>query len=135
MGVVCSPFFLCGRWLISVSIWAWRREIDRSVRELEREKMKLEQQEKQLQIQIKKAAKDDEMESARMLAKDLVRCRQTRTKITRMKTQMQGAAMQLTTMTTTQVSHLSQFTFVTARPLWPSRRQTCMPGDTTAATR
>ncbi|KAJ8906563.1 hypothetical protein NDN08_003056 [Rhodosorus marinus] len=80
----------------------YKREIDRSIRELDRERAKMEQQERQIQAQIKKAARDGEMENARMLAKDLVRSRNMRTKINRMKTQMQGVSMQLTTMTTSQ---------------------------------
>mmetsp|Transcript_22993 Transcript_22993/g.92059 ORF Transcript_22993/g.92059 Transcript_22993/m.92059 type:complete len:82 (+) Transcript_22993:575-820(+) len=69
-------------------------------------------QERLLQAQIKKAARDGEMENARMLAKDLVRSRNMRTKINRMKTQMQGVSMQLTTMTTSQVPCIGSFGYV-----------------------
>jgi len=81
----------------------YKREIDRAIREIDRERTKMEQQEKQIQINIKKSAKDGEMTSARMLAKELVRNREARSKMHKMKTQMQTASSQLTTMTTTQV--------------------------------
>lgn len=47
----------------------------RSVREIDRERMGLERQEKKLIVDIKKAAKDGQLDSAKVMAKDLVRTR------------------------------------------------------------
>jgi hypothetical protein len=47
----------------------------RSVREIDRERMGLERQEKKLIADIKKAAKDGQLDSAKVMAKDLVRTR------------------------------------------------------------
>lgn len=47
----------------------------RSVREIDRERMQLERQEKKLITDIKKSAKDGQMDSAKVMAKDLVRTR------------------------------------------------------------
>lgn len=49
------------------------RSIKKSVRELDRERTALERQEKKLMSDIKKAAKDGHMDSAKIMAKDLVR--------------------------------------------------------------
>jgi charged multivesicular body protein 2A len=45
------------------------------VREIDRERMGLERQEKKLIVDIKKAAKDGQLDSAKVMAKDLVRTR------------------------------------------------------------
>mmetsp|Transcript_21966 Transcript_21966/g.53661 ORF Transcript_21966/g.53661 Transcript_21966/m.53661 type:complete len:224 (+) Transcript_21966:83-754(+) len=79
-----------------------KRGIDRSCRELDRERAKLEQQEKTLQMQIRKVARDGQMSSARVMAKDLVRTRANISKMYQMRTQMQSVSMQMTSMQTTQ---------------------------------
>ena len=53
----------------------YNRQIKRSVRELDRERTALERQEKKLMNDIKKAARDGQMDSAKIMAKDLVRTR------------------------------------------------------------
>lgn len=60
----------------------------------------METQEKKLKVQIKKTAKEGQVEAARMLAKDLVRTRANITRMYQMRTQMQSISMQLTTMRT-----------------------------------
>jgi charged multivesicular body protein 2A len=46
-----------------------KRMITRAIRELDREKMQLEKEEKRLTIEIKKAAKEQQMSSVRIMAK------------------------------------------------------------------
>lgn len=46
-----------------------KRMITRAVRELDREKMALEREEKRLTIEIKKAAKEQQMQSVKIMAK------------------------------------------------------------------
>ena len=53
----------------------YNRQIKRSVRELDRERTALQRQEKKLMNDIKKAARDGQMDSAKIMAKDLVRTR------------------------------------------------------------
>lgn len=60
----------------------------------------MEAQEKKLKVQIKRTAKEGQVEAARMLAKDLVRTRVNITRMYQMRTQMQSVSMQLTTMRT-----------------------------------
>ena len=50
-----------------------KRMINRAVRELDREKAGLEREEKRLTMEIKKAAKEQQMGSVKIMAKDLVR--------------------------------------------------------------
>lgn len=60
----------------------------------------MEAQENKLKGQIKKTAKEGQLEAARMLAKDLVRTRANITRMYQMRTQMQSVSMQLTAMRT-----------------------------------
>lgn len=60
----------------------------------------MEAQEHKLKGQIKKTAKEGQLEAARMLAKDLVRTRANITRMYQMRTQMQSVSMQLTAMRT-----------------------------------
>ena len=53
-----------------------KRLINRAIRELDREKMGLEREEKRLTMEIKKAAKENQMPAVKIMAKDLVRTRQ-----------------------------------------------------------
>jgi charged multivesicular body protein 2A len=62
-----------------------KRMINRAVRELEREKAGLEREEKRLTMEIKKAARENQIKSVRIMAKDLVRTRQHITKFIEMK--------------------------------------------------
>jgi charged multivesicular body protein 2A len=53
-----------------------KRMINRAVRELDREKVGLEREEKRLTMEIKKAARENQISAVRTMAKDLVRTRQ-----------------------------------------------------------
>lgn len=58
----------------------------------------MEAQESKVKVQIKRTAKEGQLEAARMLARDLVRTRTHITRMYQMRTQMQSVAMQLTSM-------------------------------------
>ena len=80
----------------------YKRNVDRSVREIEREKNKLQTQEKKIIVDIKKATKDGQMPVVKVMAKDLVRTRQQITKFYGMKSQMQSVGLRLQTIKSTQ---------------------------------
>eukprot|EP00178_Gracilaria_changii_P000077 TRINITY_DN1006_c0_g1_i1.p2 TRINITY_DN1006_c0_g1~~TRINITY_DN1006_c0_g1_i1.p2 ORF type:complete len:302 (-),score=61.28 TRINITY_DN1006_c0_g1_i1:1651-2556(-) len=77
-----------------------QRSIDKACRELERERLKMETQEQRLKVQIKKTAKEGQLDAARILARDLVRTRAHITRMYQMRTQLQSVSMQLTSMRT-----------------------------------
>lgn len=79
----------------------YKRALDKTVRDLERERGKLAQQEKKLTVEMKKMAKQDQMDSVRVMARDLVRTRKYQQKMYRMKTQIQGVSLRITTMQST----------------------------------
>ena len=70
----------------------YSRQIKRSVRELDRERTALERQEKKLMNDIKKAARDGQMDSAKIMAKDLVRTRCASTRPMRARRGREAAA-------------------------------------------
>ncbi|KAL7555642.1 hypothetical protein ACA910_018316 [Epithemia clementina (nom. ined.)] len=74
-----------------------KRMINRAIRELDREKAGLEREEKRLTIEIKKAAKENQMSSVKVMAKDLVRTRQYITKFIEMRSHLQGVSLKLQT--------------------------------------
>lgn len=80
----------------------YKRTLDRSMRDLDRERTKLQQQEKKIIVDIKKAAKDGQMGAVNVMAKDLVRTRRYVQKFYEMKTQLQGVALRLQTVQSTQ---------------------------------
>merc|ERR1719375_438929 len=65
---------------------------------MDREKNALERQEKKLLADIKKAAKDGQMDSAKIMAKDLVRTRGYIKKMYKMKSHMEAVSLRLQTM-------------------------------------
>ncbi|CAN8076285.1 unnamed protein product [Agarophyton chilense] len=77
-----------------------QRSIDKACRELERERLKVEAQEQRLKVQIKRIAKEGQLDAARILARDLVRTRAHITRMYQMRTQLQSVSMQLTAMRT-----------------------------------
>lgn len=85
---------------LSEEIKANRRKIDRVCRELERERQKMEIQEKKVKLEIRKVAKAQQMDAARILAKDLARTRAHISKMYQMRTQMQSIGMQMSAMRT-----------------------------------
>ena len=76
----------------------YNRQIKKSVREIDRERTALERQEKKLLADIKKAAKDGQMDSAKIMAKDLVRTRGYIKKMFKMKAHMEAVSLRLQTM-------------------------------------
>lgn len=62
-----------------------KRMINKAVREIDREKNGLEREEKKLILEIKKAAKENQMQSVKIMAKDLVRTRQQIAKMIEMR--------------------------------------------------
>mmetsp|Transcript_1178 Transcript_1178/g.3790 ORF Transcript_1178/g.3790 Transcript_1178/m.3790 type:complete len:224 (-) Transcript_1178:99-770(-) len=76
----------------------YNRQIKKSVREIDRERTALERQEKKLLVDIKKAAKDGQMDSAKIMAKDLVRTRGYIKKMFKMKAHMEAVSLRLQTM-------------------------------------
>jgi len=79
-----------------------KRTLDRSIRQLEREKKTLENDEKTLIINIKKAAQNNQLKSARIMAKDLVRIRKHQEKFVNLTAQLRAIGMQMTSMQSTQ---------------------------------
>ncbi|GMF26880.1 unnamed protein product [Phytophthora lilii] len=74
-----------------------KREINRAVRQLDRERTNLQLQEKKLIIEIKKMAKQGQIASVKIMAKDLVRTRQHITKFYTMRSQLQAVSLRLET--------------------------------------
>ena len=74
-----------------------KRIINRAIRELDREKLALEREEKRLTIEIKQAAKANQMGAVKIMAKDLVRTRTYITKFIEMRSNLQSCALKLQT--------------------------------------
>lgn len=79
-----------------------KRALDKSIRELDRERSALEQQEKKLIVEIKRMAKQNQMASVRVMAKDLIRVRHSITKFHGLKSQLQGVSLKMQTLKSTQ---------------------------------
>lgn len=78
-----------------------KRQIDRSCRTLETERMKLKNGEVKLIADIKKAAKENQMKSVKIMAKDLVRVRKHQEKFVGLQAQLRAISLQMTTMSST----------------------------------
>ncbi|TDH69239.1 hypothetical protein CCR75_002548 [Bremia lactucae] len=74
-----------------------KREISRAVRQLDRERNNLQLQEKKLIVEIKKMAKQGQIASVKIMAKDLVRTRQHVAKFYTMRSQLQAVSLRLET--------------------------------------
>ncbi|KAM4880998.1 charged multivesicular body protein 2a-like [Sylvia borin] len=70
----------------------------RAVRELDRKRQKLEAQEKKIIVDIKKMAKQGQMDAVRVMAKDLVRMRRYVRKFIAMRANVQGVALRVQTL-------------------------------------
>jgi len=79
-----------------------KRMMDRSVRSLERDRVCLERDEKKLIMDIKKLAKQNQMKSVKIMAKDLVRIRKHQEKFVNLTAQLRAISLQMTTMASTQ---------------------------------
>jgi len=74
-----------------------KRILNRAIREVDRERMQLQNSEKKLIAEIKTLAKKGEMNSVKILAKDLVRGRNQVTKFYEIRSQLQAIEMRLQT--------------------------------------
>ena len=79
-----------------------KRLLDRSIRELDRERMGLQSQEKKLIMEIKKMAKEGQMDAVRVMAKSLVRNRHAVNKMFALKSQLQAVSLRIATLKSTQ---------------------------------
>jgi len=75
-----------------------QRALTRAMRDLDRERVKLERQEKAIINDIKKMAKQGEMQAVRVMAKDLVRTRRYVKKFIMMKANIQAVSLKITTL-------------------------------------
>merc|ERR1719164_50634 len=80
----------------------YQRSMKRSIREMDRERTTLERQEKKLMTDIKKEAKAGRIDTARIMAKDLVRTRAYIKKMYKMKSHMEAISLRLQTMQSSQ---------------------------------
>ena len=80
----------------------YQRSIKKSIREMDRERTGLERQEKKLMADIKKEAKAGRNDSAKIMAKDLVRTRKFQQKMWKMKSHMEAVSLRLQTMSSSQ---------------------------------
>ncbi|XP_075891059.1 charged multivesicular body protein 2a isoform X1 [Nelusetta ayraudi] len=75
-----------------------QRALNRAMRELDRERSKLEQQEKKIIADIKKMAKQGQMDAVKIMAKDLVRTRRYVKKFIMMKANIQAVSLKIQTL-------------------------------------
>lgn len=80
----------------------YKRNIDRTIRDLERERIKMSNEERKLMNDMKNCAKKGQMDAVKIMAKDIVRARQYQTKFLKMKSQLNSVSLKLTAMGTTQ---------------------------------
>lgn len=78
-----------------------KRSLSRAIRELDRERAKLERQEAKVKNDIRKAAKENQMASVRIMAKDLIRTKNSIQKFHQMRAQLQAVDIRMTTMQST----------------------------------
>jgi charged multivesicular body protein 2A len=74
-----------------------QRMINRAIRELDREIKNLEREQKKFETEIKKAGKKNEIKAARLIAKDIVRCRANISRFMEMRSTLNGVSMKLLT--------------------------------------
>ena len=79
-----------------------KRKIDRAIRELDRERMALQNQEKKTILDIKKMAKDGQIEAVKVMAKSVVRNRNAITKLYQLKSQLQAVSLRMAELKSTQ---------------------------------
>lgn len=79
-----------------------KRMINKSIRELERERNNLVSQEKKIIVDIKNAAKNNQLNAVKIMAKDLVRTRKYQSKFYEMKSHLQGVQLRMQTIKSTE---------------------------------
>uniref|UniRef100_V9IEE6 Charged multivesicular body protein 2a n=1 Tax=Apis cerana TaxID=7461 RepID=V9IEE6_APICE len=75
-----------------------QRALNKAMRDLDRERMRMEQQEKKIIADIKKLAKDGQMDAVKIMAKDLVRTRRYVKKFMLMKANIQAVSLKIQTL-------------------------------------
>lgn len=75
-----------------------QRALNKAMRDLDREKMRMEQQEKKIIADIKKLAKEGQMDAVKIMAKDLVRTRRYEKKFMLMKANIQAVSLKIQTL-------------------------------------
>uniref|UniRef100_A0A6P7GSF9 Charged multivesicular body protein 2a isoform X1 n=1 Tax=Diabrotica virgifera virgifera TaxID=50390 RepID=A0A6P7GSF9_DIAVI len=75
-----------------------QRALNKAMRDLDREKQKMEQQEKKVINDIKKLAKEGQMDAVKIMAKDLVRTRRYVKKFMLMKANIQAVSLKIQTL-------------------------------------
>ncbi|XP_050546684.1 charged multivesicular body protein 2a [Daktulosphaira vitifoliae] len=75
-----------------------QRALTKAMRDLDRENARMEQQEKKIIMDIKKMAKDGQMESVKIMARDLVRTRRYQKKFMVMKANIQAVSLKIQTL-------------------------------------
>jgi len=75
-----------------------QRALNKAIRELDRERAKMEQQEKKIIADIKKMAKQGQMDAVKIMAKDLVRTRRYVKKFMLMKANIQAVSLKIQTL-------------------------------------
>lgn len=75
-----------------------QRALNKAMRDLDRERAKMEQQEKKLITDIKKMAKDNQMDAVKIMAKDLVRTRRYVKKFILMRANIQAVSLKVQTL-------------------------------------
>lgn len=75
-----------------------QRALNKAMRDLDRERQQMEQQEKKIIIDIKKMAKQGQMDAVKIMAKDLVRTRRYVKKFILMRANIQAVALKIQTL-------------------------------------
>ncbi|KAK9870968.1 hypothetical protein WA026_009929 [Henosepilachna vigintioctopunctata] len=75
-----------------------QRALNKAMRDLDRERQKMEQQEKKIIMDIKKMAKEGQMDAVKIMAKDLVRTRRYVKKFMLMKANIQAVSLKIQTL-------------------------------------
>ncbi|GLV37165.1 Vacuolar protein sorting 2 [Carabus blaptoides fortunei] len=75
-----------------------QRALNKAMRDLDREKQRMEQQEKKIIADIKKLAKEGQMDAVKIMAKDLVRTRRYEKKFMLMKANIQAVSLKIQTL-------------------------------------
>ncbi|KAG8034090.1 hypothetical protein G9C98_008571 [Cotesia typhae] len=75
-----------------------QRALNKAMRDLDRERQRMEQQEKKIIADIKKLAKEGQMDAVKIMAKDLVRTRRYVKKFMLMKANIQAVSLKIQTL-------------------------------------
>ncbi|KAF9387818.1 hypothetical protein CPB97_001987 [Podila verticillata] len=94
--------YLLGRKSPSEVLRAHQRALNKAQRELDHERVKLEKLEQKVIMDIKRAAKAGQINSCKIMAKDLIRTRRHVQKLYQMKTQLQGVGLRIQSMNSNQ---------------------------------